>query len=202
MPAKTPAFEGLTEAREIIQNGLLSTMDTADFTFLQNQFWYVPVFMYGAEKKGFAEQRVMRGQDPIGRGHTRDGYFSMQLFNKEPVVFCETKNPDTGRLYGELYLVTPSHLAELDQRYMVGTYGRRFLRLVRWYDYEKKDQKEKTFYTSRVYMYTAYAPEWINKRKDMVPARRFQSSADASVMYYTFTQADDQSLRQSMGRRT
>jgi gamma-glutamylcyclotransferase (GGCT)/AIG2-like uncharacterized protein YtfP len=175
MPVKTPLLnpEEAKAAAAIINDGLLHTLATPDMAFLNQHHWYVPVMLYGAEKKSFKEHRsVMGGRDPIGRGLTVDTHYVMKLYRDEPLVFTEPQHPNAGKVFGEVFLVTPSELAELDSRYMNGSFGRRYSRLVRWWKLEEDPKKEKTVYINRVLFFTAWAPAWDTRAEDNNVARR------------------------------
>jgi gamma-glutamylcyclotransferase (GGCT)/AIG2-like uncharacterized protein YtfP len=194
MPAKTPVLNP-TEAREtaqLIQDGLLHTIGTADMAFMNQYYWYVPVFLYGTEKQGFSEHRsVMGGRDPVGRGLTVDRYYVMKTYKNEPLVFAEPQNPNAGKVFGEIFMVTPSELAELDNRYMNGSYGRRSSRIVSWWPTSTKDQKNKPVETNRVLCYTAYAPAWEERKIGITPLPCVSSDKDGGYRYYVYTRAED-----------
>lgn len=75
-----------------------------------------PVFVYGSLKRGFSNHDLLSGSKFCGSFNTVDDCFRMNSFGSFPAVNTVPDDDEDGySIYGELYMVDPGTLRQLDQ---------------------------------------------------------------------------------------
>lgn len=134
--------------------------DLFDFTA---KYAYVPMFLYGKEKVGYAEDLSLLGPPRIGVGTTMGPPYLMYMYQDYPVVLPGLINPQNARIYGHLFMVTPDQLVELDARHQQGAY---FDRKPVWVTYcraEDRSRSDKETFNSRAWMYIGKRSSWASR---------------------------------------
>lgn len=172
-------------ARKIIKDGLWDTAWSRDVPYLNRDYWYIPVFLYGPEKRSFSQNKLLGDfAQPQGSAFSVDNFFIMMMYDKEPVVFCRPQEERKGKVHGEIFLVSPSKLYELDAQYQNMMYVRRSPRLFRMKVQNTKDD----YVTTRALMYTAIGTQWEDKLYKMSNVQPFTTN---NFTYYVYTKQRD-----------
>ncbi len=126
-----------------------------DMLELHASNWYVPLFVYASEQREMSEHfRLKRAQSLYqGRGVTIERGFIMSKDKKwaSPLVFNQPKAPTAAHIFGEVYLVEPEIIYELDSFYERGQFTRRHRRSVSYVD--PSDTRKRRFISS-CFIYT------------------------------------------------
>lgn len=173
-----------------------SNSATPDLLYLQAKYDYVPVFIYGTEQFNYSEHDALEHHPRIGLGFTTaDDYLLYETKDHYPVAITKPETTATAVLRGELFLVTPEIVKNLDLRYTNNIFFVRRERHIVWHKPEEKDRKEKTWFVSRAYVYHGIVSSWQCKIDENEMWRMPLLSAKDGKNYYHFRNADDQPNR-------
>lgn len=98
-----------------------------DVVELQTKWDFVPLFVYGNHKANFSSEVWLKGTPVLGHGITQDQNYTLFL-NKEYPEPLAMKLPGAAtakHLYGEVRLVTPHHIFDLDAQFEPGVFTKR-----------------------------------------------------------------------------
>lgn len=185
----------------VVREMLAENKYTHDMLLLNKNFSYVPVFVYGTQQHRFSENDLLRGMPRIGMGMTVSDDFTMYTCDGEPVVFEEPKNPKKGRVYGEVFVVPPVVVADLDRRMCRGYhFHRTWRKIVFWEVASVLKPHPKTFEADAM-MYHANEPVWaeaINSGKADLKSRSTLKDANGPFYRYLAAEDDQQVTRRIM----
>lgn len=155
--------------RKFVNEALLDQAWSPDAAEITTQYSYIPVFLYGTEKVGYAEDLGKRGPPRIGVGWTTGPTFTMYLHQKEkyPVVLLAPLGANRAKVYGHIFMCDPETLFELDAKYQNNCYFKRYPRWITYCAPESRGTANATRYTTRAWMYVGMPSEW----KDRIEAR-------------------------------
>jgi hypothetical protein len=131
------------------------------------QFECHPVFIYGQEQKGMTQHKLLRNSPRVGVGMTSTGCFTLNV-SKEygyPVAIAEDEADVSAKLFGEVYLMSPDDIMELDRHYQTGINFRRLRRGIHHYDPAVPQDKRITRVTL-CHMYLGETNIWLKRRAD------------------------------------
>jgi gamma-glutamylcyclotransferase (GGCT)/AIG2-like uncharacterized protein YtfP len=118
-----------------VRTALCRNEYTEDVVTMQSLYDQVPVFVYGTEKNRYHHHKIMGDNvKPVGYGWT-EGKYVLRIHRKylHPVAFYAPSEPAANRLYGEIYMVTPDRLFELDAFHQNGLFMQRRWRTIYGY---------------------------------------------------------------------
>jgi gamma-glutamylcyclotransferase (GGCT)/AIG2-like uncharacterized protein YtfP len=127
-------------AEEFVQETLDNNYYTDDLAALYAKRWH-PLFVYGTLKQGFSRNSLLNNSVYVGPGYTRGtGWAMYSTIQKHPypIVLPVTKTlapmgeelPTAGGVHGEVYLVSPKTMVNLDFIESNGIQYQRIQRLV------------------------------------------------------------------------
>lgn len=97
---------------------------------------YIPVFVYGSLRQGFHNHGLLNDLPFLGKAHTTIEKYEMQDTGSFPVVYeravkmkGKKHNPVVGKIHGEVYVVDPKTLLQLDR---LESNGRMYTRSLQW----------------------------------------------------------------------
>ena len=78
---------------------------------------HIPVFVYGTLKKGLSNHYLLEGAPYLGSAITDTARFYMRETEHFPIVFEANgqKKVSAGKIFGEVYVVDPKRLLQLDR---------------------------------------------------------------------------------------
>lgn len=163
---------------------------TPDIGFLEKMYSYVPLFMYGAMQQDMSQAKLLGNFPRIGVGITKHDRFNMNICQNEPVVFdCGT--PVVKRaIFGEVYIVPPVVIRDLD------CYMCRGIQFRRQYEpiiYKKpEDKKPAELNEAEAFMYIGMVDEWRRYLQSKPEnAHIYLDENFPHKSYYRFTFHDD-----------
>lgn len=150
--------------KSAVQEMVADNCYSPDMADLQSQYQFVPLFVFGNEKLGFSEHFRLRDWPRVGVGVTHDRTFLMFRNNQwhEPIVLNRPAAATARSIAGEVYLVTPEIIFDLDAVMERGAYFKRWRRKIDHYD--PSDQKKKWFQVD-AFMYMGVSDYWNDQIK-------------------------------------
>ncbi len=179
-----------------VQGFLQDNVYAGDVNYLQYNFRFVPLFVYGNEKEGFSEHFRLQRYPKIGTGYTEDTFFKMYKSSyHSPVVLNRPGAVSTGRVSGEVYLVGPEIIFDLDDAYERGIYSRRFRREIVHADLRKAGKV--SWYTSSCLMYTGIYEMFEEKitNNEMTPMSLFINQQLQRASYLWMARDDQPNMK-------
>lgn len=175
---------------------------TPDLLELQSNYLWLPVFVYGTEQHNYSEDGVLLDGIRLGQGYTVGNQFVMyQTKERQPLVMYKPMTDYSGKIRGELFLVTPDTLLGLDTKMTNGLWFNRRKQGILWHTEEDKDKKDKTWYATEAWIYVAVSARWQQRQEIGDLTRQPSMTSHFGASYYMFTKSDDQKNRTRPDRR-
>lgn len=177
---------------EFVHNKLTDNCYTPDMHDICKKYRYVPVFLYCTHKFQFSDYGVLGSCPRFGVGMTQSANYMMYIYNSGlPVVLPRIDVRNSGRIQGEIFLVTPDILFKLDKEFQNTVFFKRHQRTIMW---KPPEQKEDRYQMSDCFMYIGSVNKWeddikTGKLKLKDPVVSLTNSAQGP--YYMFTAHDD-----------
>lgn len=159
---------GTSDEETILEQLQLRVTDrTPDF--LQRKLeGYIPVFVYGSLREGFHNHGLLKGLPFLGKGHTTIEKYEMQDTGSFPVVYERSikvkgkkHNPVVGKVMGEIYVVDPKTLLQLDRLESNGNMYERSLQWIFMSDQRFPEKKQSSLSPSlKCWMYLGKESFW------------------------------------------
>lgn len=168
-----------------------------DLTELNYKFSYIPIFVYGMEKFNFSSHNMLDDHPVLGYGYTASNLYRMYKKMKEhyPVILSGADEPTLGKIQGEVYLVPPKTLFDLDAMYENNVAFKRIRSMIYYCSFEEKDKKDKKSRVSVCWMYVGKRDFWLPKLQDMELSQMNLVVPDGgrkNTQYYCWKKLDDQ----------
>lgn len=187
--------------REFYNVALTDNCWSPDIGFLSAKFDWVPLFVHGQLKKGLSKHHYIDDCPYEGIGYTfRPDFVMYRTKSNQPVILHGKDSPHTtGHIYGEIFLVNPERLAELDKYFENTLFVRREEIPIRWWKPSDKSLKEKKNYLSKCFAYVSNPKEF----KGVIDAGHAKMmplniSRKTQQPYFVFSQAEDQNNQRRM----
>lgn len=142
----------------VIKEMLEDTRYTNDLLFLQRLFSYIPLFVYGTQQRTFSLSSMLDNYPRVGVGHTVNADFYLAKCDNEPVAL-KTEKELKGRVYGEVYQVPPSVIADFDRCLCKGVHFHRSMVPISFWCPETKEG-DSQIYKSEAFMYIGIQGQW------------------------------------------
>jgi gamma-glutamylcyclotransferase (GGCT)/AIG2-like uncharacterized protein YtfP len=173
----------IDEFRRELQSKLDEKYFTDDMPYI-GRYASVPVFVYGTLKRNFPLHRFLATSPCLGMAHTMDRNYVMfeTATGKYPIVMDASDSPDVaGAIVGEVYMVRPDILAEIDFLESQGHFYHRRLINVKFNDFGAMNGKE-----GQAYIYIGDEETWLKRYEvgDITDYERFTRKKDPSYHYY------------------
>lgn len=158
---------------------------------LVSQFDFLPLFVTGQEQTGRSHHKLLKDSPRYGVGFTCSETYTLNMHKQKlyPVSLYEADGDMSGRLFGELYLVSPEIIFKLDEMYMNGIYFRRHKRGISFYDPQSPDPRVRKI--AMVWMYLGCPDYWFKKRTDGDLKLMEGYTANSGEFYYQYGINDD-----------
>jgi gamma-glutamylcyclotransferase (GGCT)/AIG2-like uncharacterized protein YtfP len=178
-----------------VQSHLDDVLHTHDTTALFRHRWHA-VFVYGTLRKGFYRHRYMAKAHYLGTAWSRNTGYTMYIkrgVSPYPVIFpCINEPP--GSIMGEVYLVPPKTILDLD---FIEQNGVQYFRTYKTYDIHSRNEQPGSR-TIAAWTYISSRDKWSDQlaNKQMIQAQVFRRK-DTKADYYLFTkeQQENAALR-------
>lgn len=161
---------------------------TPDALQLDRLFSYVPVFLYGAEQKGCSNNVILQGFPRIGVGLTKQAAFTLYVCDHEPVVL-ETPQDLKYAVWGEVYLVPPKIIRQLDANFCRGVHFNRGMQQIIYQPTEHSGIQHPK-YCAWAFMYVGIAEAW-KKYKSPQKVGLTRSTFSHPNWFYRYSQKED-----------
>lgn len=188
---------------DYLHDCLMETMFSPDIHEIQHTFTHVPVFVYGTEKFKFSDFQVMDNMPRLGIGCTTASRYEMYMAPFLGPIVMTSIAPAAGKIFGEVFLVTPQVLFWLDDFHQNDAYNRRKEEYIRYYPANQQSEKEKDWYISKCWMYQAVPHMWKSKLEDKRYTLLDLTRPDNNPQrqYYVFKRTDDPNYTQRKDAR-
>lgn len=156
-----------------------------DMSWMTWKYARLPVFIYGTAKVGMSDHALMKKFPMLGSAHTVTETYSMYISKEnEAVVFYEPNSSySKGRVYGEIFIVPPVVVLNLDNFYCQGEHFSRS-----WIDVVFHDADAKQSYPIKAVTWLGIRPNWA---KYLIGKSVHRSVIDSGGRWYNFTPRDD-----------
>lgn len=180
--------------KKLVDSYLADNYHSPDIPTLTRKSAWEPVFVYGTEKYKFSHSEVMQDMPRVGLAYTTAPTFAMyNTKDHEPVALRRPIEPYAARISGEIYLVTPEVLFELDSVKENTVYFNRIRMMFNFHSVEQRDAKLKTPRMASAWIYIG-VDEMFNyaiKDGNVRLMEAYRSNAENSRLYYAWTKKDD-----------
>lgn len=174
---------------EWVQSRIDEGYYTPDSAKLFRKPWH-PVFVYGTLRDGFYRNKLLHGLPKVGTGFTRGKIWKMYRTppNKAgsyPVALPTLNTEEQGALYGEIYLVPPKLLRELD---FIESNGIQYSRISRAIDVIGHTPP----IVLACWMYVGNLPAWEDdvEKGNLLSVSRMTRINEPKFNYYVFKKSD------------
>lgn len=174
---------------EWVQSRIDEGYYTPDSAKIFRKPWH-PIFVYGTLRSGFFRNKLLHGLPRVGTGFTRGKIWTMYRTqpNKAgsyPVALPTINKDEQGALYGEIYLVPPKLLRELD---FIESNGIQYSRVSRAIDIVGQI----TPAVMNCWMYVGNHAAWEDevKKRTLLPIHRMTRANEPRFHYYVFKKSD------------
>jgi gamma-glutamylcyclotransferase (GGCT)/AIG2-like uncharacterized protein YtfP len=178
-----------------LQRCLYSNVFSPDAVELTSGSSYVPVFVYGCEKAGMSEHEILHGAKRKGRGWMINPQYKMYWYQsqptarREPVILKRPNDPTAARIQGELYVVKPDILFELDRLYENTLYFQRANKTIQYYLEEDRDKTDRKTFIADAWVFEGKSAQWQDRW--LKGELNEVSIIDADKPYYIWRSVND-----------
>ncbi len=162
-----------------------------DIGWLERNFSYVPVFVYGTQMKNYSGHSSMSGFPRIGIGATVRPRFTMFEANNEPIVFDSPNSVYASIIHGEVYVVPPHILFHLDGLFCRGVHFYRRQEAIRYRAPEDLMKPTAPTFESDMWMFIGLEAAWRKSIDNQNCRRMGRLTVNDRDKYYRFTLGDD-----------
>lgn len=155
---------------------------TPDFLDLKLQE-YIPVFVYGTLKIGQKRFDILQDQVYLGEAYTATQNYLMENSEMDfPIAFdAKVVNPKSASLFGEVFLVKPEIMLELDR---IESNGEMYERKERWlYLLDQKVSHTRFRPSLKCWVYLGKDSFWRNYTTSLMIPRKFNSGSKPRMIY-------------------
>lgn len=174
--------------KEWVQSRIDEGYYTPDSAKIFRKPWH-PVFVYGTLRSGFYRHSLVKHLPKVGTGFTKGKVWKMfrtkpNNAGSYPIVLPTTDTNEQGALYGEIYLVPPKLLRELD---FVESNGIQYSRVQR-----AVDVIGPTPTVLNCWFYMGNTEAWGSevKKGTILPIDKLTRKNDPQFHYYVFRKSD------------
>lgn len=169
-----------------------------DISYQESKFSYIPIFVYGTQMQLYSDHSIMGGFPRIGIATTVRPIFTMyKTKTNEPVVLGEyAPTTNSARVRGELYVVPPSVMFQLDSFTCRGVHFYRRKETVRYIDPKDLLKAKTCTHQTEAWMYIGFDSAWLKSITSKTAQRLTRLiGPNEDEVYYRFTMEDDKPNR-------
>ena len=203
MPFSSPGFLSaagmtLTEANDVKEElkdiiPYCETSYTPDMPSL-NRWDSHYIFVFDETKHQFSKDWVLADDPIVGVGYTKAPWFTMYRYKNEnrfdpPLIMVRQSSETAGAIYGEIYQVPSSLVADLDEIYGNTVWTKRLripIEITRIYDRKK--------IVVQAWAWIAQTSVWKDRMGSLEQLPLLTANADKNFKYYNFMKIYDKTV--------
>jgi gamma-glutamylcyclotransferase (GGCT)/AIG2-like uncharacterized protein YtfP len=147
------------------------------------------VFIFDDLKNGFSQSHILAEEPIMGVGYTRAPWFTMYQYKSRknpPLMMIRQDSTKAGRVYGEVYKVSPTMVRDLDEIYSNQVWVRRLkipIQITRIHDRRPEEVM--------AFAWVAQISVWKSRMDTLEALPMLTANKDKSFTYYNFTKTFD-----------
>lgn len=178
------------QLKNFVRGAISDRHYSPDFPVLQAKYKLLPTFIYGTEQTGYSDDGLLRYHPRVGIGFLPASTHAL-FITKENQPFVLPVMTDGHPIRGEMYLLPPAVIADLDMKNVNGIFMHRLSKTVHWYRDEDKDKKDKQWFSTECFTWIGNVSRYKFLLDQNTAARLEPFTSGDGHAYYHFRRSHD-----------